>query len=211
VDSKVKERIVGAAVLVALGVWLIPWVLNGKSDADDADAPPVSDTELLPAADDTAVHIETIELEPPLAAVRDETPPPEMEPEIDIAPVPDTPAASPADGEPAAAAVEPPPVVAAAPEPEPPAPKAAAPEPAAPEPDSWSVQLGSFGEPANARQLASRIADYGYQAQVSDYRSDDRIMHRVRVSGFATRAEAEAAASSLSAHGFVPRIFPPAE
>jgi DedD protein len=83
--------------------------------------------------------------------------------------------------------------------------------PAAADPVGWSVQLGSFSEPANARQLASRVSEYGYAARVSDFRSDGRNMHRVRVSGFASRDEAEAAASSLSAHGFVPRVFSPAE
>jgi len=206
VDSKVKERIIGAAVLVALGVWLIPWVLDGRSGSGDADTPPVSDSELLPSADSSAVHVETIELDPAPVATRSETP--EPVPEADVAQETDIAPAGVAEDEPVTVAAAPPPMVPARPEPEPEPP---APEPAAVEPGGWSVQLGSFGEPANARQLASRISDYGYQARVSDYPSDDRIMHRVRVSGFATRAEAEAAASSLSAHGFVPRIFPPAE
>jgi cell division septation protein DedD len=28
-DQGLKERLVGAAVLVAIAVWLIPWVLDG--------------------------------------------------------------------------------------------------------------------------------------------------------------------------------------
>src|SRR5215471_6164330 len=28
-DQSLKERLIGAAVLVALGVWLIPWLLDG--------------------------------------------------------------------------------------------------------------------------------------------------------------------------------------
>jgi DedD protein len=31
-DRSLKERLVGAAVLVALGVWLIPWVLDGSNE-----------------------------------------------------------------------------------------------------------------------------------------------------------------------------------
>ena len=35
-----QERLIGAAVLVALGVWLIPWVLDGSDSADSADSEP---------------------------------------------------------------------------------------------------------------------------------------------------------------------------
>ena len=35
-DQGLKERLIGAAVLVALGVWLIPWVLDGPSRASRA-------------------------------------------------------------------------------------------------------------------------------------------------------------------------------
>ena len=28
-DAHLKERLIGAVVLVVLGVWLIPWVLDG--------------------------------------------------------------------------------------------------------------------------------------------------------------------------------------
>ena len=31
-DQGLKERLVGAAVLVAIGVWLIPWVLDGPEE-----------------------------------------------------------------------------------------------------------------------------------------------------------------------------------
>ena len=36
-DSRLKERLIGAAVLVALGVWLIPWLLDGSARPRDAD------------------------------------------------------------------------------------------------------------------------------------------------------------------------------
>ena len=31
-DQGLKERLIGAAVLVALGVWLIPWLLDGRQE-----------------------------------------------------------------------------------------------------------------------------------------------------------------------------------
>ncbi len=39
-DRSLQERLIGAAVLVALGVWLIPWVLDGSDSADSADSEP---------------------------------------------------------------------------------------------------------------------------------------------------------------------------
>ena len=85
-DSKVKERIIGAAVLVALGVWLIPWVLNG-SDPDEPGLAPVADSELLPAAGTSTVRTETVEL--------DQSPPRLEEPEP-VLPLPVAVVASPA-------------------------------------------------------------------------------------------------------------------
>jgi cell division septation protein DedD len=73
---------------------------------------------------------------------------------------------------------------------------------------AWSVQIGAFGERANAVQLAGRVSEFGYQAQVSEFRSNGQTMHRVRVEGFASRAAAEAASSSLSAHGVPARVVP---
>ena len=37
-DQGLKERLVGAAVLVAIAVWLIPWVLDGPEDGADTQA-----------------------------------------------------------------------------------------------------------------------------------------------------------------------------
>lgn len=65
----------------------------------------------------------------------------------------------------------------------------------------WTVQLGSFGEEANARRIAQRSGTYGYKADVSSYKDGARTLYRVRVGPQATRAAAEAAASALRAHG----------
>jgi cell division septation protein DedD len=73
----------------------------------------------------------------------------------------------------------------------------------------WSVQLGSFGDVANANQLVSRVSTFGYTASVTEFRSGNRTLHRVRVGGFATENEAQAAASSLSAHNIAVQVIPP--
>jgi cell division protein FtsN len=70
------------------------------------------------------------------------------------------------------------------------------------------VQLGAFGERPNAIQLANRVAAYGYEADVTEFLSGGKPMHRVRVEGFATRERAEAASSSLSARGIPAQVVP---
>jgi cell division septation protein DedD len=193
-DSHVKERIVGAAVLVALGVWLIPWVLNGPESLPAE----LSTPELqLPSTDSaTPIRTETVDLTSrPAASARA----PDSESLRESVSDDTVPAARTAP----LAAAEPPdaaPAVAAQP--------ALQTTTAGAAPSGWSVQVGAFGERANATQLAGRVADYGYRAQVSEFLSSGQSMHRVRVEGFATREQAEAASSSLSAHGIPARVVP---
>jgi cell division septation protein DedD len=128
-----------------------------------------------------------------------------------------------APGATALAAVEPPPAVAVAPKPEPvrEAPKAAAPPVAAPKPapaarapaqpasavkGGWTVQLGVFGEEANARRLAERVRTFGYKPEVSTIKSGGKTLYRVRTGQSAARGEADATASALAAHGVTARV-----
>jgi DedD protein len=96
----------------------------------------------------------------------------------------------------------------AAPPPARPPPATAAPEPAAKTPvaEGFMIQLGSFSEEENARRLAQRVSTYGYKPAVSTFKSSGRVMWRVRIGPKPTRAQAEAEASSLSAHGFVAQV-----
>jgi cell division septation protein DedD len=68
------------------------------------------------------------------------------------------------------------------------------------------VQLGVFGDEANARRLAQRAGTFGYKAEVSSYRGEGRTLYRVRVGPQATREAADAAASALRAHGVEARV-----
>jgi len=199
-EQGLKERLVGAAVLVAIAVWLVPWVLDGPDSGIETQA---NSLQLPSAEEPMPMRTQTLRLGG------------EPEP-AEVAAAPPVEAKAPA-AEPVTAAVEPPPaaadeaakepepvVVAAAPAPERAAPAAAAPTPPKPEPTAagdWTVQLGSFGEEANARRLAQRAGTFGYKAEVSSYRSGGRTLYRVRVGPQATRAAADAAASALRAHG----------
>jgi DedD protein len=229
-DQGLKERLVGAAVLVAIGVWLIPWVLDGP----DAPLETGASTLQLPAAEEPMpMRTQTLRLGDPVDAASTQAA--EAPPEPAAAP-PAAPAVTPpapeADEQPAAVAAEqrtepaaetaaavreaPPPSApteaksevkeTAAP---PPAAVAAAPAPkpaqSAP-PGDWLVQLGSFGEEANARRLAQRAGTFGYKAEVASYRSEGRTLYRVRVGPATTRAKADATASALRAHGIESRV-----
>jgi DedD protein len=213
-DQGLKERLIGAAVLVGLGVWLIPWVLDGKQEPLEVDS---SRTALrLPAPDEPLpVRTQTLTLDAPDADANQDpfvkpapagppasstpaasTPPPEAKPGAKDGPVAKEPQLARADG--VAANARPP---AAAPSAKP----ASAPA-ARPAQGDWVVQLGSFGEEANAKRLAQRVNTYGFKPEVSSVRSSGRAMYRVRMGPYGSRAQAEAAASSLSAHGFVAQI-----
>ena len=219
-DQGLKERLVGAAVLVAIAVWLIPWVLDGPEGPLETSGSSLQ----LPAAEEPMpMRTQTLRLgdaaEPSTEPAIVAAPPPAAEP------LP--PSAAPADAaaqtavEPAVQAAPPsdaPVIAATRPEPErtaaaPSAPPATAPKPPpkpAPAPvratGDWTVQLGSFGEEANARRLAQRVDTFGYKAEVSSTKSGGRSLWRVRVGPARTRAEADATASALKAHGVDARV-----
>jgi DedD protein len=172
-DSRLKERLIGAAVLVALGVWLIPWLLDGGVRTPESALPTL---ELPAEADATPVRAQTIRLSQGRATT---TAP------AQTAGVTDTPAATNVSADPAAER---------------------APHPESHTAGQWSVQLGSFGDAANAERLASRVDAFGHEAAVSDVKASGKVMHRVRLGPYATRGEAEAVKSSLSVHGFVAQV-----
>ncbi len=68
------------------------------------------------------------------------------------------------------------------------------------------MQLGSFGAEDNAKKLADKAKVYGYKPEVASFRASGRAMYRVRLGPYPSRAEADATASALSAHGFAPQV-----
>jgi DedD protein len=171
-DSRLKERLIGAAVLVALGVWLIPWLLDGVVHPPASTGPVL---ELPAEADAAPVRAQTIRLDHGTAAAPAQAPVADIPPATHVT-APARPATAGAEHENSRPAGQ------------------------------WSVQLGSFGDAANAKRLASRVDAYGYDAAVSDVRASGKVMHRVRVGPYETRGEAEAVTSSLSVHGFVAQV-----
>jgi DedD protein len=195
-DRRLKERLIGAAVLVALAVWVIPWVLDGPNQASDTRS---SELRLPLPAETPPMRTETVRLDAaaPSAAEKADKEAPRPSPPTEKA------TAAPATAAPPSPASEPEPRAATEPA------RSASPAPSSSssaDGEGWMVQLGSFGEQENARRLAERVTTYGFEARVSTYRAGGRLMHRVRVGPEESRARAEAVASSLAAHGFVAQV-----
>ena len=172
-DQGLKERLVGAAVLVAIAVWLIPWVLDGPEGPLETNGSALQ----LPAAEEPMpMRTQTLRLgdaaepsaEPTTAAVQ----PLVAEPRR---PSRRRPPKAPPQRR--ARQSEAPAVAAVRPEPERARPCGLAacdcPEAAAETgagaaaTGDWTVQLGSFSEEANARRLAQRVGTFGYKAEVA--------------------------------------------
>ncbi len=187
-DRGLKERLVGAAVLVAIGAWLIPWVLDGPEQTGE---PAATALDLpVPSAENPPVRTETVLLD------RRESP-------AANAPTPapsETGSARPTGSRQTVAAES---TVTSAPAASPATPVV---EQAAVSGSKWYIQIGAFGDQANAARQAARVGTFGYDAHVTAFPAGSGVVHRVRIGPQSTRDRAEAIASSLSAHGFVAQV-----
>lgn len=181
-EVRVRERLVGALVLVALVVLLVPAVLTGRGSAPTE--PPAQPTRRVevPLVDAGAVPEEQILVPEPVA----EAPaPPEVLPP---APAPQpAPAAAPATQAPARAE--------SAPQPD-----------AKPQAPAWAVQLGAFSNRAKAEQLVAELKKRRYSAFLLEYRASGQVLYRVRVGPEQDRARAEEIAARLAKDGFQPVV-----
>lgn len=181
-ETAVKERLMGAVVLVGLIVALVPEMLSGPRREGTGHS----------ASTDGAVRTFTIDLAPPTA------PDAETQESVDAA-AGDAPAVT-ADratepSESASRAAErvdssPPTEVTARPD-----------TPPANADTAWAVQLGSFASRENAERLAAEIKQGGYRAFVSRFEAGRSVRYRVRVGPEQDRAQAEALARRLQRDG----------
>ena len=196
-DRALKERIIGATVLVVFAVLVVPVFLDGPPKSDEV----VSERVPLPgqAADGETrtVVLERDRDEPVPAAAsvaapetgREQQAAPESspEPEARPAPEPQPEAAKPAAKQPAS-------------------------QPAAAVNDSptgmWAVQLGSFGSQENAERLAADLRKQGFAAFLSQLSTDSGQLHRVRIGPQKDRESAEAMAARLAKAGHKGQVVP---
>jgi len=165
-DQKLKQRLVGAVVLISLAVIFIPIILEGP---DDEWSPRVQEIPVPPQ-----IEYQT-EVELPVPAEPARETPAAQEP----APPPVTPETSPLRPEP-----EPAPAPAAV------KPAAPAAQPAAPS-GSWVIQVGSFSQKLNASGLRDRLKKAGYASYLQETSSGNVMAWRVLVGPYETRAAAE--------------------
>jgi len=215
-DRPLKERIVGAIVLVVLAVLVVPVFLDGPAD----DTEIVTETVLLPGQEGQARKQQTIVLNrdrdepvPAPNASRDETSSgAREEPAADARQAAAVP--TPKDTVPAAEQQAAPTVSDA--ETPPPGPAAAPPGgndgPAGTGDVSatgmWAVQLGSFSNPDNAERLAALLRSQGYAAFLSQLKTSSGPLHRVRIGPQKDRDSAEAVAKRLAADGHKGQVLP---
>ncbi|MGD2137174.1 MAG: SPOR domain-containing protein [Gammaproteobacteria bacterium] len=188
-ELKLKQRLVGAVVLVALAVIFIPVILEGPSDEWE----PRSHSIPVPPQIDYKADVEI--------PVPDEAPMPQVPqaagPGSGRSGNADVPAAEPVMepvAEPDAEVATP-----AAPAVKPAAPAADNPPPAAAPASGWFVQVGSFGQRMNASGLRERLGKAGFSAQLEESATDKGTVYRVLVGPEEQRAPAERLRDRLAA------------
>ena len=198
-ERALKERIIGAAVLVLFVVLVVPIFLDGPPEEGEV----VTERVLLPGQEDQKTQ--TVVLD------RDRTEP---------VPV----ASAPAQEEPESVATDP---VVEQPQAETvastPAPASEEPQPEEPKPEPsqvtselaptsttgmWAVQLGSFSNKDNAERLAAGLRKQGYAAFLSQLQTNSGTMHRVRIGPQKDRESAEAMAARLAKVGHEGKVVP---
>jgi DedD protein len=219
-DSRAKQRLTGAVILVALFVLLVPELLTGPKTSNGHGAPAeeglrrytidlnatspgstaVSPAEVtLPPVASAPVNPDRAQPGEPATA-----PPAGSESEIE-----DPAASAPSRPEPASTAQAAPPPVGPAPAAraapmQPPVAAAAPPVPKG----SFVVQLGSFGSRDNADRLVRDMNAKGFNTFIAPITTNGRELYRVRVGPTRDRASAEALAARLKRAGQSGSIVP---
>lgn len=183
-EQQLKQRLVGAVVLVSLAVIFIPFILEGP---DDELTPRYQELPEAPQIDYNA----SIELPLPAARPSAGKPSPVVQEEAAV----EAPAVVP----------DPPPAAGPVPEPAPPAP-APPPEPAiAPQqpdtavPPGWYAQVGSFSQHENASGLRDALSKAGHKAHVQQAATGSGHSYRVLVGPSASREAATRVLDKLAA------------
>ncbi len=172
-----KQRVIGAVVLVSLAVIFVPMLFDephterSSRVIDIPEQPPFPAVEAPPVLDEEAP---SYRLEEPAsdAVVRQPTP------DSELAPAPE-PAQPEPDSEPA--------------------PETGSAEFARSLEGAWVVQLGSFGNADNARRLRDNVREKGYDSHIQRIERGDTTFTRVFSGPFTEKSDAEKAKKTLDA------------
>jgi DedD protein len=195
-ESRVRERLVGALVLVGIVVLFVPAILTGRGTTTAAPPGPETRRAEFPV-DDAAPQPEELVLVP--------------EPVAD-APAPAEAAARKAsEPPPKGTASEPTPSIADARESRAAAPRSekatAATSPAINgSTQAWAVQIGAFSSREKAEQQVAQLRERRYAAFILEYRASGKVLYRVRVGPEQDRARAAEIAARLAKDGFQPVV-----
>ncbi len=210
-DRRLKERLVGAIVLVLLAVIFIPMFLQGEHDGEggitETNIPARSEAEfnstLVPIPEFTE-PVEVPKREEPVSESVLALPPPEA---VDAAKVVDT-----TPVEKPAAVVEP--AVAPVEQPKKSTPGQPAENPARnlPQVDkgvtAWVIQVGSFANRENAEKLNKKLRDSDYRSFVQPVENEDGAkVYKVRVGPEILRSSARKLKASLAEKMSLPGII----
>jgi DedD protein len=223
-DRRVKERLIGASILVALIVLVVPELLSGPKSAVPsalpasfpANAPePTRNVTLDLATSKAPANSEVESAETPGSAAAAVSAAASGE----ASPAPASPTAG-SSSSAASSTAAPQSIAPTSVTPTTDAPATTAPatpkpvETAAPSPISsraaWAVQLGSFASRANADNLLRQLKVQGFSVYVLSGGSGASVRYRVRVGPLADRGSAERTAARLKSIGHVSSLVAPA-
>jgi len=179
-ENQLKQRIVGAIVLVALAVIFIPMLLSSDRDGDMT----IIESNIPPKPDNVA-RVKTLDIKPDSPAPQPVEPPDTRTPVDEHTPEPDdTPASDDAADTPTSE--------------EPETTQAATPaDDTDTDAKAWAVQVGSFRKQSNALGLRDKLRDHGYRVFVEKLATDKGDIYRVRVGPEVRRSKAEALQKEL--------------
>ena len=193
-EQTLKQRLIGAIVLVSLAVIFIPIILEGPDDEWTPRSHSIPEQPQMDYRADMELQL------PPETPMVDETVAMEV---ISQQPLE-------RDSQPTVEAVKKQPVAVKVPDPvKVPQPVKATPKPAPPVKQAvqavpkkqllkgWFVQVGSFGQEMNARGLQDRLVTSGFQVQLEDVELGKNSAYRVLVGPSTSRAAAEKQAEKL--------------
>jgi len=190
-DIALKQRLVGATVLVALGVIFIPMLLDGPGAGRESvrlPTPPDNrfESRLLPVDPPTASPVVQVD---PVARAPEEVPGSSQLVVIPNTVNTEAPQETPAQPEPVL------PTPQATPQLSSTATRGGAPEQAK---QAWVVQLGSFGNAANATRLVESLKQQslgGYQEKIE---LGGSVLYRVRMGPWSSKTQAAEAGEQVS-------------
>lgn len=191
-----KQRLIGAIVLVSLAVIFIPIILEGPDDEWTPRSHSIPDKPRMDYRADMELALppESLELEEvtDVEVLSREQPEIEYEPAVPPAPAKGRAVEVPLPVSKPVKTPEP-----ARVEPAPPVKTTAAAVPEIRVLEGWFVQVGSFGQEMNASGLRDRLVTAGYSVQIQTIELGKNHAYRVMVGPSTSRANAEKLAASL--------------